>query len=300
MTVKSPVTLNTHTTLVIEFDVDTIIQQYKNQGKLDVSRFFKGLNKIQLYRCNETGYRFYYPDGIWGDSKFYEELRDIHSWYYPVDRWEHAIALPMINKEDKVLEVGCGEGAFIRMLHKAGVKDVTGLELNERAVNKLSEEGLVVKAETIQTFAEKNKEQFDTVCFFQVLEHIYEIKSFLDASIMALKKGGSMIIAVPNNTPYLFNHKMDETFNMPPHHAGLWNKETFEKLEHYYPVKVKTVLIKPLDDYKKWIRVKRKYHKENKSLKGLLFLAIPTFLTTLYLSLFKQQGSEILVEFVKK
>ena len=41
--------------------VNKLIQGYKNQLGIDVSKYFKGIKEIKLYECLETKYRFYYP-----------------------------------------------------------------------------------------------------------------------------------------------------------------------------------------------------------------------------------------------
>lgn len=300
MTVKSPVTNNYNTSVVTQFDVTAITKQYVGETKVDVSRFFKGLQKIELYQCNDTGYRFYQPDGIWGDGKFYEQLQENNSWYYSVARWEHKEALALISTEHKVLEIGCGDGAFLKMMSQNGIRQIEAIELNEKAANIARSAGFNVKLEPIETFAEKNNGQYDVICSFQVLEHIYEVKSFLDASLLVLKRGGKMIIAVPNNNPYIYENDLNHTLNLPPHHAGLWNKEVFEKLQNFYGIRLNYVSVRPMDDYRAWRIVQKTYYKKSKPLLGFLISIVPSFIHSMYLSVFKKPGRDILVEFIKK
>ena len=59
------------------------------------------------------------------------------------------------------------------------------------------------------------------------MEHIYEIKDVLEASVKALKKAGNLIICVPNNDSFIKNDEAN-ILNLPPHHTCLWTKESLE------------------------------------------------------------------------
>lgn len=300
MNVKSPVTYSFNTSLVETFKVAAINQQYLQEVNVNTERFFKGLTTIELYNCNDTGYRFYYPDEIWGDGRFYEDLQKNNSWYYAKDRWEHRKGIERINTGDKVLEIGCGDGVFLELLKKKGIKNAEAIELNESAVAALKKAGYDIYNETIETFAPKHKEQYDVVCFFQVLEHIHDIKSFLTSALQTLKKGGRVIIAVPHNNPYLLRYDINHTLNLPPHHAGLWNQQAFENLQKFFPISLSHLSIMPVIEYKEWYRVQRNHYKETSPLKANLMSLVPRPVYKLFLSVFKQPGRNILVEFVKK
>ena len=63
----SPITKKENVRLVKSLKVKDIIKVY--QGfKIDVNSYFPNLKTISIYECNETGYRFYYPFGVAGDS----------------------------------------------------------------------------------------------------------------------------------------------------------------------------------------------------------------------------------------
>ncbi len=98
----------------------------------------------------------------------------------------------------------------------------------------------------IQDKAKEVLGEFDVVCAFQVLEHIAEVKSFLDASLKILKVGGNLMIAVPYNNPYLFKNDIFNTLNMPPHHMGLWNQTAFKNLSRIFPIKLDQIIIESL------------------------------------------------------
>lgn len=232
------------TKLVSEFNSKNIIKKYENENSVDVSRFFNGLEQIKLIECLSTGYRFYHPESIIADGAFYEDLAQKREHYYS-RRWEHIEALKFINVKDKVLEVGSGFGSFLSLLRENGVTDISGLELSNLAVDKCVELNLDVRAKLIEEINTDNK--YDAICSFQVLEHIYDVRSFLEAAINLLKPGGKLIIGVPNNNPYLHIIDKYHTLNLPPHHAGLWSRKSLKKLSNFYNLNVVKIKTEPLN-----------------------------------------------------
>jgi 2-polyprenyl-3-methyl-5-hydroxy-6-metoxy-1,4-benzoquinol methylase len=233
----SPVTGSGDTQLTDTFLSSHTISLYKEQFGIDVNRFFKN-DHFSMYRCNQTGYRFYHPEGLDGDGEFYASLQSkLGEGYYHGWKFENQLAYDHINPTDKVLDIGCGVGNFL-VKAKEKAAEVCGLELNEKAVAVCKQKGLSVHNELIAAHAEKKEGYYDMVCMFQVLEHIYDIRSFLDDSLKALKKGGKLIIGVPNSEPYFNSYDKYSTLNLPPHHMGLWNKEVFKKIGTIFNVEM--------------------------------------------------------------
>lgn len=248
MEILSPLTGTNDVTELDKFDVAKIICAYKNELELNVEAYFKELKYISLYRCNVTGYRFYFPFFLEADSFFYEQLMQKKKQYYPGWKWENQVASSFIHETDKVLDVGCGDGAFISELSKRKKVSAEGLEFNPAALEKAKEAGLMVFQETVQNYALVKKNKFDVVCSFQVVEHIAHLKSFLSAKLDLLKPGGLMIIGVPYNNPYLYKKDKYHTLNLPPHHMGLWNEKAFKNLNKVFKIEVKEILIERVDD----------------------------------------------------
>ncbi|MEK7520326.1 MAG: class I SAM-dependent methyltransferase [Patescibacteria group bacterium] len=247
MNVTSPLTGSSNVIREREVPTDFIIKEYQKQLGVDVRRFFAGLDKVVLYRCEDSGYRFYHPFTVTGDSAFYETLQQ-HPWYYMDEKWEHRKALESIANGQTVLEVGCAQGEFLTGLRNKGI-DGTGLELNGHAASVGRKKGLNIAEESVQDHAQKNKEWYDVVCSFQVAEHIAAIGDFIRASLDALKPGGKFIISVPNNDSFVFTTRPDDLLNMPPHHVGLWNVNSLIKLQHFFPVRIEELYMEPLQSY---------------------------------------------------
>ncbi len=254
MKIISPVTFKGNTKLKDTILSQTIIDLYKNDLDTDVSRLFKGIDNVSIYECLDTGYLFYYPFNIVGDEKLYDDLKIkmpeiYHTPYYPTWKWEYDIALKLIAENSSVLEVGCGSGVFLNKLSSINPnRKLKGLELNKFSVKEAITKGIDAQVETIQDFSKTNGYLYDVVSFFQVLEHVYEVHSFLETSIACLKNSGQLIIAVPFNEPYLFKNDILNTLNLPPHHMGLWNEAAFKNLTKVFPLKLDKIVIENLPD----------------------------------------------------
>lgn len=242
----SPVTKKKNTIFQQEIDVNKLLQTYKNSFDIDVSHYFINIDKILLYECQDTGYRFYYPYNIAGDSVFYEHLQKF-DWYYMPWKWEHEQASNFIKPNMKVLEIGCGPGDFLlRIKEKLGAQCV-GIEFNKKAIEIAEKKGLTVLEESIEQHAILNKEVYDVICSFQVLEHVSDVFEFLKAQIACLKTGGTLILSVPNNDSWL--KRSYNVLNMPPHHMGLWNKKSLKNVARRFNLKIKSISFEPMQEY---------------------------------------------------
>ena len=246
MSERSPLTHKTNTRLERSIPSAFLVEEYQKSYGIDVSSYFEGLPFISIHQCEDTGFRFYSPSNIDGDSFFYEQLQQF-PWYYMSWKWEHEVVKNSLSPQDKVLEIGSAQGAFVERLKDEGFQ-ATGLELNTKAVAIAKEKGLKVYGDTIQQHALTNEEAYDVVCSFQVMEHIADTKTVIDASITALKKGGKLIISVPNNHSFI-RHSPNSILNMPPHHMCLWDEVSLTNLQKLFPLTLDTLAYEPLQSY---------------------------------------------------
>ena len=242
MPVYSPLTCSTEVILEKEIPSRVIADNYQKQLGIDVSHFFKDTDKIQIYKCLKSGYRFYYPFDLCGDTQFYEKLEKF-SWYYMDWKWEHEMAFRNIEPNSRVLEIGCGRGSFLERMRDKNI-DYVGLELNPNAVSQGCSRGLKIFQESIKAHAEKNNSIYDVVCMFQVLEHVSEVRLFLNASLSVLKPGGLLIIGVPNNNYCQYESIIlkDNILDMPPHHMGLWSNVALANLHTVFPIRLEQLV----------------------------------------------------------
>lgn len=223
-----------------EIVVAPLVERYSAKLNVDVGQYFGDRRRIGIYECEKTKYRFYYPFDLAGDGAFYEALNAQHS-YHSEWKVEFQFAKDLartIGRDAKILDVGCGYAAFLSALKLAGHSDIHGLEFNQRAVEIGLSKGMSVSGEAIADHAQRNSERYDLVTCFQVLEHISNPRSFLESIVAVTKKGGKIVIAVPNNEPFFAGLHVNALTNLPPHHMGLWSIESLRNLERIFSIKL--------------------------------------------------------------
>ncbi len=197
------------------------------------------ITKLQCIECQ----LIYYTPVFLGDAGFYATLSK-NAWYYEEEKWEFTEALNVIlnNKPKSLLEVGCGNGNFLRKVNKA-LDTVEGIEINEKAIEYCLSNNLKVSSKSL---AEIQK-QFDAVAMFEVLEHLDNLDAILNNLVRITNKGGIIIIAVPNPNSYLKDLDV-VLLDMPPHHTAGWSSTTFDYVAKKYNLEKTHYAQEPLRD----------------------------------------------------
>src|SRR5260221_4103047 len=241
--VNCPITNSTRVKLIEKIEAGKIEAYYDLFG-IETRDAFRGVPYVLKYHSIDSGYYFFYPFSIQGPASLYQRLEKF-DWYYQEQKWEHIKALEWIGPADRVLEIGCGQGSFLLSLKNKYGTDPVGLELNQKAVLKAVSLGLKVYHADLNSFSPENREAFNVICLFQVLEHIAEPIPFLQHALTMLKPGGRLIIGVPDNDT-LVNKDKENPLNLPPHHMGLWNKQSLRFLCNVLPINIELLENEPL------------------------------------------------------
>jgi SAM-dependent methyltransferase len=244
MEITSPITGSRRVEKYRSYPAAKIIAAYQDLYGMDVSRFFSGMTEVSAYRCLDSGYVFFHPPTVAGDAVFYEELSSF-PWYYMPDKWEHHRVARLLRSGEKVCEIGSGSGAFLERIGKRGAS-AHGVEINSKAIAEARKKGFHVSDEDfVSVFSPGHALAFDVVCSFQLMEHVPAVRTYIEASLAVLRKGGRLFISVPNNSSFLGN--IDDFFlNMPPHHIGLWTEAFMENLGNFFPMRLAALHIEPL------------------------------------------------------
>jgi len=207
--------------------VQDLDRLYQRLYKAPVARLFGEHRSLSLMSCTACDLRWYEPM-IGGDEDFYNTLQH-KSWYYVEHKHEFDLALPYIEPSDRVLEVGSGKGNFARFVQQARGKEgirYTGLDFSQEAQRMAAANGIDIRVQSVQEFSRANPESQDIVCAFQVLEHVVDIRSFVDAMTTAVRPGGLLLIAVPSEDSYIASSN-NLALNLPPHHISRYPDRWF-------------------------------------------------------------------------
>ena len=90
----------------------------------------------------------------------------------------------------RIAEVGCSYGRFLQVLRARGA-DVTGIEIDEEALKFLESIG-------IPACRELRRRELDVLCAIQLVEHLLDPASLVEAASQSLHEGGRLLLSVPN------------------------------------------------------------------------------------------------------
>lgn len=108
------------------------------------------------------------------------------------------------NKDVNILDIGCSTGNMLLYLKNKGYNNLSGIEMNDYAVEICRKKNLnVKKMDSVKLIS---NEKYDVIYLNHVLEHIEDLKGFITNVSEILLNGAHLIIAVPNiggrNTNY--------------------------------------------------------------------------------------------------
>jgi 2-polyprenyl-3-methyl-5-hydroxy-6-metoxy-1,4-benzoquinol methylase len=126
-------------------------------------------------------------------NKLYHRIRSI-----TLKKKKDLIAAVSGKTAGSLLDIGCGTGAFLHTMKSAGWQ-VRGLEPDAGARAKAAELYGLSVAPVDQLFSLPSG-SFDVITMWHVLEHVHELKAYIDQCKKLLVPGGTLVIAVPNYT----------------------------------------------------------------------------------------------------
>jgi len=141
----------------------------------------------------------------WDKNSEFKPLHDIN----PL-RLDYIDGIAALNGK-LVLDVGCGGGILSESMHERGAT-VTGIDLGEKAlgVAKLhqleSGAGVDYRCISVEQLAQEQPAGFDVVTCMEMLEHVPDPASVINACSRLVKPGGHVFFSTLNRNPksYLF------------------------------------------------------------------------------------------------
>jgi len=104
--------------------------------------------------------------------------------------------LPVIEKSAKILDVGCGTGAWLNRLKSSGYSDLQGADLDTDQFKLAG-----IEARKVNLVWEKlpySDQTFDLITCIEVIEHIENTGFFLNELKRVLKPDGRILLTTPN------------------------------------------------------------------------------------------------------
>jgi SAM-dependent methyltransferase len=134
------------------------------------------------------------------EAEAYQEMAQTESehWWFVarrqiLDRLLRRLALPVT---PRILEIGAGTGGNLAMLGRLGHLDA--VERDETARNLAEKKtGVVVHAGALPDHLPLERDSYDLICMFDVLEHIADDRAALVAVRKLLKPNGRLVLTVP-------------------------------------------------------------------------------------------------------
>lgn len=105
-----------------------------------------------------------------------------------------------LNENDKILELGCGEGRFLAYLKQNGYKNVLGIDICPEYIVIARNNGVDIKLGNVFSFLENKSNEYDCIVAIDFIEHFNkeELFQLLEMIFLALKSGGIFILQTPN------------------------------------------------------------------------------------------------------
>ncbi len=182
---------------------------------------------VTRFVCHGCGFSFYDP-ALAGNESFYTELE--HENYYSPGRPEFKRTLEFAaeNKLLRILDVGCGSGAFLDLAKENG-HEVCGIELNKAAARKARDKGHLIFDELLQDLKPAKTGSFDLITFFQVIEHVSDPVGVMKEAASFLNRGGCISMAVPSSEG-VYRLVPNDPHQWPPHHVSRWRRSDLKTL----------------------------------------------------------------------
>ena len=215
----------------------------KTQTYIWVKDEFLTKEEFQIQECLNCGLLFTEPRppkdkiGDYYKSEEYYSHQENKKGFIP-KLYESIKAINLKNKykiatngksAGKLLDIGCGVGDFIHTAEEQGWQ-CTGVEPSQdaKAIAKKRIKAEILSSEDLEQIP---NETFDVITMWHVLEHVDDLKWQMAQLQRLIKKGGRIVIALPNYKSYdaTFYKEKWAAYDVP-RHLNHFNKDTLVKI----------------------------------------------------------------------
>lgn len=125
----------------------------------------------------------------------------------------------------QVLDIGCGNGFWASRLAAAGAH-VTGIDPSSEGISLARRKYPEIRFEQVgahETLCDElGTQPFDAITSFEVVEHLYDPRSWARSCFSALRPGGSLLCTTPYHG-YLKNVALAVSGSLDRHFTALWD-----------------------------------------------------------------------------
>lgn len=188
-------------------------------------------------------YRNYLPS----KNGFFSTLKSLqfHSLARKISRY--------INKNSKILEIGCGSAQLLLAFKQLGYEKLYGSDFTNKAFPDVKEKGIKLKASNIEysfPFNETN-ETFDVIIMNNVFEHFLNPVQVIQNCKNNLSNNGKIILITPNTKALEFAlFKSYWAGFHAPRHTFLFNDKNIKLLSKN--LRFSSVKVEPISDPGQW------------------------------------------------
>lgn len=176
----------------------------------------------QMQKCRACGLEFADPF-LAPESDWYNLVYQILP-LYPAVRWEFGYLLSHLTAADRVGEIGCGNGEFLKSCRSVGVS-AFGVDFSTSAIDRASSQGLDAEVLKIGTMLSSlnNRQPRNVIVAFQILEHLDQPESLFETASHWSAPEAALWVAIPSDRrPSRFLAEADY-LDQPPHHMTRWS-----------------------------------------------------------------------------
>jgi len=184
------------------------------------------LRRVKDY-CSEKYYSVANNSGGFADYFVYVTMRIL----YPLSAYFDAKSRHIFKidgKPGRLLDIGCGNGEFLRFAKKHGW-DVVGIDFDNKAVSEARSTGLDVRLGSLITVDIGGK--FDFISLSHVIEHVYNPVELINSCYSLLNEDGVLWFETPNIES--FGRSIYSSCwrgYEPPRHLIIFNRASLKKM----------------------------------------------------------------------
>ena len=213
-----------------------------------IQELWKG-DSCRIVQCTHCSGTFAFPF-VGGNSEFYETANaGQRRGAYPSVRWEYGQSLRLVKWPDSpsILEIGAGDGAFIRRLVEAGIAEsaIVALEYSSYGMDAIRFAFPAIDVRHGDCLMNLPDVSFTHVFLFQVMEHLGDLDAFLKNLRRILRANGKAYISVPHPSRTELSELSGLTLDMPPNHISRFSRTAMEMLAIRNGLTLETMLDEP-------------------------------------------------------